>query len=85
MIVNFSVADVKLRKEERLLKWAFRARDATPSEREEIAEEHGVRWSVLNELAEWWPSSCSPPDMMHAAYLGTYYMSVAHNMIMCAH
>ena len=61
---------VELQDEQRYLKYAFRARNADNATRDEIAKERGVRWSTLNELAGWWPASNSPPDFMHAAYLG---------------
>lgn len=58
------------RDEQRFLKYAFRARDADPVTREEIAEERGIRWSALDILPGWSPVSDTPPDFMHAAYLG---------------
>ena len=61
---------VNMREEARFLKYAFRAQHADPSTRDEIAKERGARWSSLNELPGWWPATNSPPDFMHAAYLG---------------
>ncbi|KAJ2970782.1 hypothetical protein NUW54_g12655 [Trametes sanguinea] len=66
----FDPEEVELREEERFLKYAFRARDADPCTREEIAEERGIRWSVLNLLPEWYPVSSTPIEFMHGAFLG---------------
>ncbi|OSD03378.1 hypothetical protein PYCCODRAFT_1365629 [Trametes coccinea BRFM310] len=66
----FDPEEVELREEERFLKYAFRARDADPCTREEIAEERGIRWSALNLLPEWYPVSSTPTEFMHGAFLG---------------
>lgn len=60
----------KYREDGRYLKYAFRARNEDEAGREEISEHRGIRWSALNLLPDWLPSRDSPPDFMHAAYLG---------------
>ena len=69
----YLIAAVKMREEARFLKYAFRARHADPSTRDEIAKERGARWSALNDLPGWGPATNSPPDFMHAAYLGEIF------------
>ena len=58
------------RDDEHFLKYAFRARNEDQETRDEIAEEQGIRWSVLDMLPNWKPAWSTPPDFMHAAYLG---------------
>lgn len=60
------------RKDERYLKYAFRAQNKDQASRQEISERRGIRWSVLNLLPDWFPVRDSPPDFMHGAYLGMY-------------
>lgn len=66
----------KYRDDGRYLKYAFKARYADDATREEIAERRGIRWSALNLLPDWLPARDSPPDFMHAAYLGMSYHGV---------
>ncbi|KAL7279548.1 hypothetical protein ACG7TL_005946 [Trametes sanguinea] len=58
------------REDNRYLKYAFRARYEDQATREEIADRRGIRWSILNILPDWLPARDSPPDFMHAGYLG---------------
>ncbi|KAJ2994175.1 hypothetical protein NUW54_g7598 [Trametes sanguinea] len=66
----FDPDHLEYRDENRFLKYAYRARDADPITREEIAEERGVRWSALNALPDWLPVTSTPTEFMHAAFLG---------------
>lgn len=52
------------------MKYAFRARNADPLERNEIADKRGARWSALNELPGWMPARDSRLEFMHATFLG---------------
>ncbi|KAH9839027.1 uncharacterized protein C8Q71DRAFT_893893 [Rhodofomes roseus] len=65
----FCSDSLRLRDDWRYLKYAFRARDADADDREQIAEERGVRWSALDLIPGWMPARCSPPEFMHAGYL----------------
>ncbi|KAG8732355.1 hypothetical protein FRC12_019304 [Ceratobasidium sp. 428] len=38
--------------------------------RNRIAKDHGIHWSVLNELPGWMPHASAPFDPMHCLYLG---------------
>ena len=62
--------EFRKREEWRHIKYAFRARDADPEEREEIADKKGVRWSALDVLGGWFSAKNSPLEFMHAMFLG---------------
>ncbi|KAI0819258.1 hypothetical protein BC628DRAFT_1333482, partial [Trametes gibbosa] len=66
----FDQESFEYRSDERYLKYAFKARHADAATRTEITERRGIRWSILNVLPDWMPARDSPPDFMHAAYLG---------------
>ncbi|KAJ3002591.1 hypothetical protein NUW54_g5766 [Trametes sanguinea] len=66
----FDPDHLEYRDENRFLKYAYRARNADPITRDEIAEERGVRWSALNLLPDWLPVMSTPTEFMHAAFLG---------------
>lgn len=53
-----------------LLKQAFISRDATTSRQNQILKDHGIRWSVMNMIPNWEPSSKTALDFMHNIYLG---------------
>ncbi|KAI9065736.1 hypothetical protein FKP32DRAFT_1610486 [Trametes sanguinea] len=66
----FDPSTYQYRDDNRYLKYAFRARYEDQATREEIAERRGIRWSILDVLPDWLPARDSPPDFMHAGYLG---------------
>ncbi|KAF8803058.1 hypothetical protein BYT27DRAFT_7110771 [Phlegmacium glaucopus] len=53
-----------------LLKQAFVSRDATTPRQNQILKDHGVRWSVMNMIPNWEPSSKTALDFMHNIFLG---------------
>ncbi|KAJ7262555.1 hypothetical protein C8J57DRAFT_1231919 [Mycena rebaudengoi] len=57
------------RDDSRHLKYAFRARDASPEVAEDIFRKRGVHWSSMNELVNWFPAKSSSVDPMHAFML----------------
>ncbi|GBE87684.1 hypothetical protein SCP_1103610 [Sparassis crispa] len=54
----------------KLLKHAFSARGVSIRRESAILCNHGVRWSIMNLLAGWLPSSQTVLDFMHAVFLG---------------
>jgi len=68
-VVSLTIPEFKYRKDWRYIKYAYRSRSADPKAADEIAAKRGVRWSVLNELPNWFPSSNSVIDFMHCVYL----------------
>ncbi|CDO73032.1 hypothetical protein BN946_scf185007.g86 [Trametes cinnabarina] len=66
----FDPGRFRFRDDWRFIKYAFLSRVADEDERAEILEKRGVQWLVLDSLADWLPGRDSPPDFMHAAYLG---------------
>ena len=66
-----------MRDDWRFLQYAFRAKDLTSLEREEIAEKHGIWWSQLNVLPEWMPGTSSPLEFMHSTFLGASFALTA--------
>ncbi|KAJ7318344.1 hypothetical protein DFH08DRAFT_714721 [Mycena albidolilacea] len=54
----------------RYIKYAFRARDASPEIAEEISRRRGVRWSAMDNLVNWLPGVTNLFDLMHAIFLG---------------
>ncbi|KAJ7291750.1 hypothetical protein C8J57DRAFT_948984, partial [Mycena rebaudengoi] len=65
----FNPSCFELRDDWRHLKYAFRARDASPEIAEEIFRKRGIRWSVLNELVNWLPARSSTVEPMHCLML----------------
>ncbi|KAJ7756554.1 hypothetical protein B0H16DRAFT_1538396 [Mycena metata] len=65
----FDPSRFKPRDDYRHLKYAFRAREATPEVAEEIFRKRGIRWSVMDELVGWLPAQSSSIDPMHAIML----------------
>ncbi|KAH9854262.1 hypothetical protein C2E23DRAFT_726504, partial [Lenzites betulinus] len=59
-----------LRDDWRFIKYAFLAQNADEEDQAEILDKRGVQWSILDALPDWLPGRDSPPDFMHAAYLG---------------
>jgi hypothetical protein len=74
ILSQWSISDVSLpefvpRDDQRHLKYAFRARDATPEVAEDIFRKRGIRWSVMNELVGWMPAQSSSIEPMHCVML----------------
>ncbi|KAJ7246650.1 hypothetical protein C8J57DRAFT_1438153 [Mycena rebaudengoi] len=46
-------------------------RDASPEIAEDIFRKRGIRWSVMNELANWFPAASSSIEPMHCIFLST--------------
>ncbi|KAJ3508326.1 hypothetical protein NLJ89_g5817 [Agrocybe chaxingu] len=53
-----------------LLKQAFRSRTAARARQNQILRDHGIRWSVMNVIPNWEPSSKTALDFMHNIFLG---------------
>ncbi|KAF5384761.1 hypothetical protein D9615_001059 [Tricholomella constricta] len=53
-----------------LLRQAFSAKISSTRRQNKILKDYGVRWSVLNVLANWFPSSKTALDFMHNIFLG---------------
>jgi len=43
---------------------------AAPTRQAQILHDHGIRWSVLNLIPDWKPSSKTTLDFMHNIFLG---------------
>jgi len=43
---------------------------AAPARQAQILHDHGIRWSVLNLIPDWKPSSKTVLDFMHNIFLG---------------
>ncbi|PPQ79796.1 hypothetical protein CVT26_012594 [Gymnopilus dilepis] len=62
-----------------LLKQAFISRDATSPRQNQILKDYGIRWSVMNMMPDWKPSSKTALDFMHNIFLGLilhFFMTV---------
>lgn len=53
-----------------LLRQSFYSRDANPVRQKAILDDHGVRWSIINLIAGWFPSKKTALDFMHCIFLG---------------
>lgn len=45
---------------------------ASKTERDDLEQENGIRWSVLLELPYWDPIECAVLDLMHNGFLGNF-------------
>ncbi|KAH9948903.1 hypothetical protein B0H21DRAFT_689267 [Amylocystis lapponica] len=54
----------------KMLKHAYRSKGVNPRRENAILRDHGVRWSSMNWLAGWLPSSKTVLDFMHNIFLG---------------
>lgn len=69
MVIAQSHQDFHMRDDWKLLEHAHRSKlSTTKAARKSILDEHGVRYSVLNELPGWLPMRRSPIDFMHNFY-----------------
>lgn len=57
-----------------LLRQSFYSRDANPIRQRAILDDHGVRWSILNLIAGWFPSRKTALDFMHCVFLGMCHL-----------
>lgn len=53
-----------------MLKQSFNSKDAAPQRQAHIVRHHGVRWSPLNAISGWLPSTNTVLDFMHNGYMG---------------
>ncbi|KAJ7154970.1 hypothetical protein C8R43DRAFT_923002 [Mycena crocata] len=65
----YNPSKFKLRDDDRHLKYAFRARDATPEVAEDIFRKRGIRWSSMDEMVDWRPAQSSSIEPMHCIML----------------
>ncbi|EIW84541.1 hypothetical protein CONPUDRAFT_49943 [Coniophora puteana RWD-64-598 SS2] len=54
----------------KLLRHAYRSRNATEARQAQILEDHGKRFVVLDLIPGWLPKTKTAPDFMHAVFLG---------------
>ncbi|KAJ3016517.1 hypothetical protein NUW54_g789 [Trametes sanguinea] len=66
----FDSSRFQYRDDWRFLKYAHLWHDADEDDHVEIVNKRGVEWSLLDDLPDWLPGRDSPPNFMHAAYLG---------------
>ncbi|KAF7343039.1 hypothetical protein MVEN_01734200 [Mycena venus] len=64
----------------RYLKYAFRARDASPEVAEEISRRRGVRYSPMDNLVNWMPGQTGLFDLMHSIF-GTMIKHLCKNIL----
>jgi hypothetical protein len=62
-------SDYTLRDEHRQIRYKFMAK-YLPDLQQDIADEVGVRYSVLDEHSNWLPATSSPCEPMHLCFLG---------------
>jgi hypothetical protein len=67
--------EFKYREKWRYIKYAYRSRNTDPDGADDIAARRGVRWSVIDELPDWFPSGKSVIEFMHCVYLCKYNLS----------
>jgi hypothetical protein len=53
-----------------MLRQSFLSRDAPIRRQNTILKDHGVRWTILNILSGWLPSTKTALDFMHNIFLG---------------
>jgi hypothetical protein len=68
--LNDFILDLKQKDDYHLLRQAFFSRDGTIPHQNSILKDHGIRWSVLNLLGDWFPSTKTTLDFMHNIFLG---------------
>ncbi|KAJ7236617.1 hypothetical protein C8J57DRAFT_1439267 [Mycena rebaudengoi] len=68
-VFNDSWLEFVARDDKRHLKYAFRVRDTSPEIAEDIFRNRGIRWSIMNELANWFPAASSSIEPMHCIFL----------------
>lgn len=63
-------SDLTKKDDYQLLRQAFYSRDGTVPRQHTILKDHGIRWSVLNLIGDWFPSTKTALDFMHNIFLG---------------
>jgi hypothetical protein len=58
-----------------MLKQKFYHKDSPPQRQTTILAQHGVRWSALDWIPGWRPSTQTALDFMHAVFLGKFFLS----------
>ncbi|KAG1812591.1 uncharacterized protein BJ212DRAFT_1448170 [Suillus subaureus] len=68
--VAYDITNFHMQDDWKLLEHAHHSKlSTTKAARKSILDEHGVRYSILNELPGWLPMRCSPIDFMHNFYV----------------
>lgn len=79
LYLDFFIIEFIMRDDRRFLKYAYRWKDGSPEERDDIETQRGVSWSTFDALPGWMPARDSPVDFMHAVFLGQSSRSL-HNL-----